>query len=67
MQRTARLGQGLMRSATRTFAVCALVTPKAVSAQGMDDWGMWFGTLIIIAVPTALVAVLICLIRRLRR
>jgi hypothetical protein len=67
MQRVARLGQGLKRSATRTFPVWALLTPDSASAQGMDDWGMWFCTLIIIGVPTALVAVLIRLIRRLRR
>jgi hypothetical protein len=43
------------------------VTPHSASAQGMGDWGMWFDTQIIIGVATALVAMLILLIRRLRR
>ena len=67
MRRVARFGQWLMRSTRCVFLICASVTSNSACAQGMHDWGMWFGTVLIIGVAALLVAVLIALIRLLKR
>ena len=36
-------------------------------AQGMHDWGMWFGTLFLLAVLAMLIALAVAVVRRLRR
>ena len=36
-------------------------------AQGVHDWGMWFGTLVVIGAVAALVFILITLVRWLMR
>ena len=38
-----------------------------IFAQGMHDWGMWFSTLLMIAVVAALIGLAIADVRRFKR
>jgi hypothetical protein len=54
----------------RKIALATLLwtgTPSRALAQGMYDWGIWFGTLVVIAAVAVLVGVLITLVRWLKR
>ena len=55
----------------RRFAPAVVFSTVAASgsawAQGMHDWGMWFGTLLMIAVAGVLVGLGVVLVRSLKR
>ena len=67
----AGLGGPQLRCLTRTLAAVILFWTFGsfthACAQGMHDWGMWFGTLLVIGAVAALVFFLIALVRWLKR
>lgn len=60
-----------LNSPTRTLApvilLCTFCSSSRAWAQGMYDWGLWFGTLLVIGALAALVFFLITLVRWLKR
>ena len=57
-----------LRSLTRTLAPVWFVGASSrACAQGAHDWGMWFGTLLVIGGAAGLVFFLITLVRWLKR
>jgi uncharacterized protein involved in cysteine biosynthesis len=53
--------------ASAAVAALGFRTSSPALAQGVHDWGMWFGTLVVIAVVALLVALVVALVRRFRR
>jgi hypothetical protein len=56
-----------VNSANPVLLVLVAITLNFATAQGLEDWGMWFGTIILIGGAALLVTLLIALIRWLRR
>jgi hypothetical protein len=65
------VGGRALNSPARTLAcvilLCTFGSSSRAWAQGMNDWGMWFGTLLVIGALAALVFFLITLVRWLKR
>ena len=56
-----------MRRLASAAVFWTVATPGSAWAQGMHDWGMWFCTLLMIAVAAVLVGLGFALVRRLKR
>jgi uncharacterized protein involved in cysteine biosynthesis len=56
-----------MRRIASTTLFSTFGTSNRALAQGAHDWGMWFGTLIALAVAVVLVALVFALARKLKR